>query len=164
MWAALCSEGVIGPFFYLENGETTTVNSERYLCLQKTKFMPALRRKSDDLQTVWFQQDGAAPHTSFAVLDWLKETFGDRLISYRTDRVWPPHSPDLNPLDFFLWGFLKDKVYNPKPQTLDELKRNIKFHIRRVSAEVCDNVVNNFRKRLSLVVKRDGGHIEHLTL
>lgn len=29
--------------------------------------------------------------------------------------VWPLHSPDLNPLDFCLWGHLKDLVYKPKP-------------------------------------------------
>jgi hypothetical protein len=88
-----------------ENGETTTVNSVHYLHQLRTKFMPALRRESDDLQTVWFQQDGA----TLMVLIWLKETFGDRLISYRTERPRSQHSPDLNSLDFFLWGFLNDR-------------------------------------------------------
>jgi hypothetical protein len=51
-----------------ENGETTTVNSVHYLHQLRTEFMPALRRESDDLQTVWFQQDGATPRASFMVL------------------------------------------------------------------------------------------------
>jgi hypothetical protein len=65
----------------------TTVNSERYFHHLRTKLMPALRRKYDHLQTVWFQQGKATPHISFAVLDWLKETFGDRLISHKTERA-----------------------------------------------------------------------------
>jgi len=41
-------------------------------------------------------------------------------------RDWPARSPpDLNPCDFFLWGYLKSKVYCPKPRTLDDLKNNI---------------------------------------
>jgi hypothetical protein len=49
--------------------------------------MPAFGRKPVDVQSVWFQQDGATPHIAFAVLIWLKETFLDRLIQYRTERV-----------------------------------------------------------------------------
>ena len=38
---------------------------------------------------------------------------------------WPARSPDLNNCDFFLWGYLKSKVYCPKPRTLDDLENNI---------------------------------------
>ena len=38
---------------------------------------------------------------------------------------WPPYSPDLNPLDFFFWSYLKDKVYKNNPKTLCELKNAI---------------------------------------
>ena len=41
------------------------------------------------------------PHTAGAVIDWLSKTFGRNYISFRTAQEWPPHSPDLNPLDFF---------------------------------------------------------------
>jgi hypothetical protein len=36
--------------------------------------------------------------------------------------VWPPCSPDLTPLDFFLWGCVKDQVYSWRVTTLNELK------------------------------------------
>ncbi|GBN23572.1 hypothetical protein AVEN_144157-1 [Araneus ventricosus] len=29
---------------------------------------------------------------------------------------WPPRSPDLTPCDFFLWGYVKDKIYVPQCQ------------------------------------------------
>jgi len=47
---------------------------------------------------------------------------------------WAPHSPDLNPPDFYLWGFLKDNVYQGNPQTIEELKTAItenKSHPKR---------------------------------
>ena len=126
VWAALSSTGIIGPFFFEDTeGEAVTVNSERYLKLMKSKFLPALRRKVVNFDDVWFQQDGATPHTAGCVLQWLDNTFGDQYISYRTANVWPPHSPDLNPLDFFLWGYLKDRVYSPSPQTTEDLKQQL---------------------------------------
>jgi hypothetical protein len=35
---------------------------------------------------------------------------------------WPPRSPDITPLDFFLWGYVKDIVYKTPVTSLDELK------------------------------------------
>ena len=40
------------------------------------------------------------------------------------------------PLDFWLWGHLKDKVYAEKPQTIDELKRLITEKIAEIPAEM----------------------------
>jgi hypothetical protein len=105
VWAAINSTGIIGPFFFQDqDGNTETINSDCYLSLLKYKFLPALRRKGVDMRQTWFQQDGAAPHTAQRVLDWLKKTFDKRFISLKTECNWPPHSPDLSPLDFFSLG------------------------------------------------------------
>ncbi|KAG8336456.1 hypothetical protein J6590_044230, partial [Homalodisca vitripennis] len=34
----------------------------------------------------------------------------------------PQRSPDITPMDFFLWGVVKASVYSRKPHTIDELK------------------------------------------
>ena len=47
------------------------------------------------------------------------------LISLNTDHEWSPHSPDLNPLDFWFWGDAKNVVYANKPVTLAQLKENV---------------------------------------
>ena len=65
----------------------------------------------------FFQQDGARPHTATTVQTWLREKFGDKFIDKNS---WPPRSTDLNPCDFFLWGYPKSVVYNPLPKTLDD--------------------------------------------
>lgn len=74
---------------------------EHCIYLLKNKFMPALRKMGIDIEDMWFQQDVAAPHTARHVLSWLHETFGANLISFKTKKIWPPHSPDLRPLIFF---------------------------------------------------------------
>ena len=66
----------------------------------------------------WFQQDGATPHISSNTLLWLRQRFEDRLISRRCDTEWASHLPDLNPPDFYLWGYVKDRVYENNPQTV----------------------------------------------
>ena len=38
---------------------------------------------------------------------------------------WPPHSPDLSPPDFMLWGHVKSRVYETKPSTIQQLKAAI---------------------------------------
>ena len=161
-WAALSSSGVIGPFFFEDRGETQTINSECYLALLKNKFVPALRREGIQIEETWFQQDGAAPHTAGHVLKWLRETFGNQLISLKTEQAWPPHSPDLSPLDFFLWGYLKEKVYTPKPTTVQELKTAICREMQKITPQLCASVITNFKRRLDVVISQNGRHIEQL--
>ena len=59
----------------------------------------------------------------------LTAMFQDRKISRHSDFEWPPRSPDLTAPDFWLWGYLKDKVYVNKPGTIQELKANIQQEI-----------------------------------
>ena len=62
-----------------------------------------------------FQQDGATPHSNES-LAWLQQRFPDRLISRRCDPQWSPHSPDLNPPDLYLWGYLKARCMATTPR------------------------------------------------
>ena len=60
-------------------------------------------------------------------MEWLSTRFKDRIISRNAEFLWPPYSPDLNPCDFYLWGYLKNKVYtSPTPKTTEELKKHQK--------------------------------------
>ena len=162
VWAAISRHGIIGPFFFEdEDGSTTTVSTETYLTVLR-KFWRALGDRRLDRGTQWFQQDGATPHTSNASLDWLRKKFGDRLISRRCAIEWAPHSPDLNPPDFFLWGHLKGKVYENSPQTLQELKTSIVRQTRRITREQIRNVIDHFVRRVKICLQRGGAHLEHV--
>ena len=56
--------------------------------------------EEEDIDNIWFQQDGATFHTAEARLDVLRPVFEDRIISRRAVGVWPPRNCDLTPLDY----------------------------------------------------------------
>ncbi|XP_017795069.1 PREDICTED: uncharacterized protein LOC108576567 [Habropoda laboriosa] len=68
-------------------------------------------------------------------------------------------SPDLTPPDFFLWGYLKSKVYASKPQTIDELKANIRAEIIAIPPEMLEKVMENAAKRAHFALDNKGGHL-----
>ena len=75
------------------------------------KWIPRYRRhRNGCFQHVWWAQDRAPCHRSRTVTERLTQLFGDRVVSFHRDVEWPPRSPNLTPLDFFLWGYLKAKV------------------------------------------------------
>ena len=49
---------------------------------------------------------------------WLRDHFKSRIISRKCEIQWPPYSPDLSHPDIFLWGYIKDRVYQNKPEIL----------------------------------------------
>ena len=116
-----------------------------------------------DIQQDWFQQDGATPHTAAASHLWLQERFPGRVISLKEEVQWAPHSPDLSPLDFFLWGYLKDRVYKDKLRTSEHLKRALIAEVSAMPSEMVDRAVDHLQTvRLPQVIRRGGAHIEHL--
>ncbi|KAJ4450679.1 hypothetical protein ANN_02108 [Periplaneta americana] len=93
------------------------------------------------------------------VVDVRASFFDDRIISRN---LWPPRSPDLTTPDFFLWGYLKDRVYATRPQTLDDLKHNITQEIQAIDNRVLQRVASNMERRVELCLMQDGGHFQHL--
>ena len=68
------------------------------------------------------------------VLEWLDSVFETRMLALKSLRgdSLVPHSPDCNPCDFFLWGYLKERFYHPLPTNLAALNRKIKSEIERI--------------------------------
>lgn len=85
-----------------------------------------------------------------------------RVISRRTDNPWAAHSPDLNPCDFFLWGYSKDNAYAGNPTTLQDLKTAITGFIRAIPADTCKRGIGNFAVRLNECLNRRDAHTEHI--
>jgi len=64
--------------------------------------------------------------------------------------------------DFFLWGYLKSKVYIRKPRTIDDLKVSIRKEIATVPQEMLVNVMQNFEERLRTCVRQEGRHLSDI--
>jgi hypothetical protein len=90
-------------------------------------------------------QDGATPHTANTILDFLHDTLRPSVISHRyhtchgRGHKWPPNSPDINPCDFFLWGYLMEKLF-PKKTSLNNVTHGFD----------CSNVWWNYTKYVLL--------------
>ena len=85
--------------------------------------------EEEDIDNIWFQQDGTTCQTAEATLDGLLPVFQDRIISRRAYVVWPPLSCDLTPLDYYLWSGVKYKCYADTTERIDSLKDNIRVAI-----------------------------------
>jgi hypothetical protein len=153
VWCAVSADTVIGPFFFAE----TTVNSSNYLDMLENFLVPQLQGNS----AIFFQQDGAPPHWAQSVRDFLDVAFTSRWIGRGGPIPWPPRSPDLTPMDFFLWGYVKDKVFQEQVTNVADLKRRIREVIQDIPQEMRDAVWKNLEKRLHMVVDQQGGHIEN---
>ena len=97
--------------------------------------------EEEDIGNICFQQDDATCHTAEATLNVLRPVFEDRIISRRADGVWTPRSCDLTPLDYYLWGAIKDKCYADKPETIDALEDNTREGIGEIQLHTIDNVL-----------------------
>ena len=95
-------------------------------------------------------------------MEWLDQRFPDRLISRHHEPKWSPHSPDLNPPDFYLWGLLKDHMYENRPQSIAELKVALTQNMHAIRKDECVRVTDNFARQLQVCLRHNGGHLERV--
>lgn len=153
VWCALSCSEVFGPFFFVEQ----TVTAVTYLDMLQLYLLPQLE---DHQPNVMFQQDGAPPHWALIVREFLDTHFPGRWVGRGGPIQWPPRSPDLTPLDFFLWGYVKDIVYSTPVMSLDELKRRIVAAIKTVTPQMLENCWKEIENRLDIVRVTKGAHVE----
>ena len=63
---------------------------------------------------MYFPHDGAPPHYTWHVREYLNESFPNCWLGHGGPVAWPPRSPQLKPLDYYLWGHMKTLVYTTK--------------------------------------------------
>lgn len=142
---------------------------ENYVKMLEDEFLPYLNN-NNLLEQAYLMQDGATPHTCNASLDFVNGYFQERVISGRyVERFgyglsWPAYSPDLNPCDFFLWGYLKSRAYINRPRTIDDLKTEIIAAASNIPEDMTARVMANFKKRLVAVQTANGRHIEQTAI
>ena len=77
-----------------------------------------------------------------------------------TSVQWPPNSPDLNPLDFHVWGAMLHKYqeYLPKPKNKDELKSVLKSIWDKLPQQSIDKAILSFKGRVQACIASYSGH------
>lgn len=159
VWAGIINDRLIGPLEL-----PPTLNGARFLEFLQTQFADSLMELPLSYrQHMWVQLDGAPAHYSRAVREYLN-THHSPWIGRGGVIAWPPRSPDLTPLDYFLWGHMKQKVYATVPNSREELVAKIMAvgeeiradldMIRRSSGQVA--------QRALVCLQAGGGHFEQL--
>ncbi len=96
-----------------------------------------------------FQQDLAPAHTAKGTKSW----FNDHSV---TVLDWPENSPDLIPEEN-LWGIVKRKMRDTRPNNADDLKAAIKATWASITLEQCHRLIASMPRRIDAVIHAKGG-------
>ena len=127
------------------NGQYYSIFIERALP-ELLQDIPLLSRRD-----MWYQHDGAPQHYTNNIVQLLQERFNHRWIGRNGPVLWPPRSPDLNPIDFFLWGHVKEMVYETLIENAQDLMGRMVEAFARVkkigvSCKELTNLINDVFK------------------
>ncbi len=96
-----------------------------------------------------FQQDLAHAHTAKGTKSWFND-HGVTLLD------WPANSPDLNPIEN-LWGIVKRKLSDTRPNNADDLKTPIKATWASITPEQCLRLIASMSRCIYAVIHEKGG-------
>lgn len=160
VWCGILNNKIIGPIIYDGN-----LTGERYLNIltnEVENFIENLPLRQ--YQELIWHQDGAPPHNVLPVVNYLNEKY-ETWIGRNGPIQWPPNSPDLTPLDSFLWGFLKNKVYEHRSENIEEMRERLLLYINDTNenqSQFIVNAINKIEEDYRECINRNGGHIEQL--
>lgn len=159
VWCGIFYDRIVGPYFIEHN-----LNEHVYLEILNTFVLPFLNALEPEVRrNLFWQQDGCPAHCTLLVRQWLNEHFGERWIGRFGPVHYPARSPDLTPMDYFLWGVLKQKVYeNDLPHDREVLKARIRDGINEINNQPATirKVYSEFIKRTEKCVEIGGSYVE----
>jgi len=144
VWCGVADDQLTGPFPQRLTGYIYAEFLQNEL--------PALRERSS-----------AKTITSMTgnVMQYVNKQFSDRYIGYCGPQNWPPRSPDLRPPDFHVGSYMKNRVYERKVHTRDELLQRIFDAIRCVNnTAVLREITLPIVKRVRMCIQAHGGQFE----
>jgi len=121
-----------------------------------SSILPAIRALYENSEVV-YQQDGAPTHYHREVRAFLDENLQGHWIGRKGTFEFPPRSPDLTPLDFYLCGTLKDAVYK-KPATLGDLRAEIRTACATIPINTLTEVAQSNDRRCNRCLAANGNH------
>lgn len=151
MLGVVASNGEKMPPVWFKTGYR--LNAADYRDILATKVLPWVRKITKKGDYV-FQQDGAPAHTAKVVQEWLRSN-----MSFWPKDMWPPQSPDLNPLDYSVWAHVEGKACKVRHSSVEELKTSVNRAWASMKKDYVRKVCTAFRSRLERVIAAEGGHI-----
>lgn len=155
VWAGITSDGKT-PLVFVEKG--VKINAAVYQQRILRDVLDPWARQHFKNRSWTLQQDWAPAHSAKSTILLCKELFSD---VWDKD-VWPPNSPDLNPLDYSIWSILESRACATRHASVDSLKAALKKAWDEITAEEVAAIVDNFPRRLKACIAAKGSHFEKL--
>ncbi len=123
------------------------VNAAIYQEMLEHFMLPSADKLYGDADFI-FQQDLAPAHTAKGTKSW----FNDHGV---TVLDWPANSPDLNPIEN-LWGIVKRKMSDTRPNNADDLKATVKETWASIPPQQCHKLITSMPRQIEAVIKAKG--------
>ena len=121
VWCGIINDMLIGPAIVEDR-----MTGDSYLQFLQNDLPEHLEDVPlDTRRHMYLQHDGSPIHYTRKVTQHLNNMYPNRWIGQGSLIHWPACSPDLTPLDFCLWGWLKGEVYRTKVDTCADLVARI---------------------------------------
>lgn len=159
VWGAIIGDTILGPVFLPPN-----LNGDNYLEFLRNELPIQLENVPIATRIgMFFMHDGCPAHYSRNVREHLDQTFPERWIGRGGPKHWAARSPDHNPIDFYLWGHIKQLVYATPVDTIDILRERIiqAFETVRNQPGITERVRNSIVRRAEACIDAQGQHFEH---
>jgi len=99
-------------------------------------------------------------HTEVHIRRFLEASFPNGWIGRDGPTPWPPRSPDITRLDFYLWGYVNDKVLSTPVQDITNLKARITDAFVTITEDMLENTWREIDYRLDVLRATEGAHAE----
>lgn len=158
VWVGLIDNLLIGPVI-LPPGLT----GARFLDFLRDELPPLLENVPLELRRgMYLQMDGCPAHYAAIVRQFLDETYPNHWIGRRGPIAWPARSPDMTPLDYYLWGHMKQQIYSQPINTQAELQDRIINCAAGLDPDMIRRATLQIIYRAQLCLQQRGNHFENL--
>ena len=132
-----------------------TVNSATYADLLKNDLRPAIKSKRRGLLStgVLLQHDNARPHTARSTVATIQDLSFECL-------PHPPHSPDLAPSDFHVFGPLKKAMGGKSYRSDEEVQQAVHERLRSQPKDFFSRGIHALPKRWNTCMVRNEDYVE----
>lgn len=159
MWAGIMNNRIIGPVRLVNR-----LDADSYMEFLLNTLPDLLEQEltQQEMDRMIFQHDGAPAHTANATQELLHEMFPNGYIGRGGMIEWPARSPDFNPLDYYLWGKLKDIVYHNGGtfNNEEELTEQIIQAAHEIEPEEIARAVDHMQSNCDKCIEHEGEHFE----
>lgn len=157
VWAGVIGNRLIGPFYLPD-----ILDGPNYLQFLTNDLPELLEEVFQEDAAIVFQHDGCPAHWSLDARDWLNNAFPNAWIGRHPAPIpWPPRSPDITPLDFYVWGRAKDLVYTTEVLSQEDLINRIDAAFETMKQEMLLRTTTvEIRNRCRACIANNGRQFE----